>query len=177
MRFLTMAILIVAAIASATAASAQAPRPGGSKPAGGGGNGGGNSALVLGFNPDQIAQIFNGAKFKSQVVENNKVKMVQTQFWPDANDIFSGAFGIYCDDKNQCAGMKTFANFGKVDAATREWLNAWNNTYLFVRARVTKDGDLIFDWDTLLINVSTDDIDLMAKAFKQIVDKSTDFKP
>jgi hypothetical protein len=178
MRLLTGAVLIVAAIAIATAADAQGPRPGGQRPGGGGGGGGGaNSSAVVGFNPDQIAQLFNAAGFKSQVIENNKAKMVQTQFWPDANDIFSGAFGIYCNDKNQCAGMTTFANLGKVDAATAEWLNAWNNKYYFVRTYVTKDGNLIFDWDTLLVNVSPDDIVLMAKVFKQIVDQSSDFKP
>jgi hypothetical protein len=181
MRFLTRAILIVAVVAFATAASAQGPRPGGSpRPGGGGGGGGGNApgATVNGFNPDQIAQLFNAAGFKSQVVENNKSKMVQTLFWPDANDIFSGAFGIYCNDKGQqCGGMTTFANLGKVDAADAAWLNAWNSRYYFVRAYVTKDGNLIFDWDTLLANVSPDDIVLTAKLFKQIVDQSSDFKP
>jgi hypothetical protein len=180
MRFLTRAILIVAAIAFAAAASAQAPRPGGApKPGGGGGGGGGSApgATVVGFNPDQIAQLFNAAGFKSQVVDNNKTKMVQTLFWPDASDIFSGSFGIYCNDKGQCSGMTTFANLGKVDAADAAWLNAWNSRYYFVKAYVTKDGNLIFDWDTLLANVSPDDIVLTAKVFKQIVDQSTDFKP
>jgi Putative bacterial sensory transduction regulator len=183
MRFLTRAILIVAVVAFATAASAQGPRPGGSpRPGGGGGGGGGGGnapgATVNGFNPDQIAQLFNAAGFKSQVVENNKSKMVQTLFWPEANDIFSGAFGIYCNDKGQqCGGMTTFANLGKVDAADAAWLNAWNSRYYFVRAYVTKDGNLIFDWDTLLANVSPDDIVLTAKLFKQIVDQSSDFKP
>ena len=174
MRHFARAVLIVAAVAFAAAASAEGPRPGGSpKPGGGGGGGGGGAAgaTVNGFNPDQIAQLFNAAGFKSQVVENNKIKMVQTAFWPDANDIFSGAFGIYCNDKNQCGGMTTFANLGKVDAANAAWLSAWNNHYYFVRAYVTKDGNLIFDWDTLLINVSPDDIVVTAKLFKQIVDK------
>ena len=103
--------------------------------------------------------------------------MVQTLFWPDANDIFSGAFGIYCNDKGQCGGMTTFANLGKVEAADAAWLNAWNSRYYFVRAYVTKEGNLIFDWDTLLVNVSPDDIVLTAKLFKQIVDQSSDFKP
>jgi hypothetical protein len=178
MRFLTRAILIVAAVTLAAAASAQGPRPGGGpKPGGGGGGGGAPSGTITGFNPDQIAQLFNSAGFKSQVGENNKAKMVQTLFWPDANDIFSGAFGIYCNDKGQCGGMTTFANLGKVEAADAAWLNAWNSRYYFVRAYVTKEGNLIFDWDTLLVNVSPDDIVLTAKLFKQIVDQSSDFKP
>src|ERR1700730_7654047 len=177
MRFLTGAILMVAAIAFAAAASAQGPRPGGGpKPGGGGGTATG--ATVAGFNPDQVAPLFNAAGFKSQVVENNKTKMVQTLFWPDAKDIFSGAFGIYCNDKGQqCGGMTTFANLGKVDAADAAWVNAWNNKYYFVRAYITSDGNLIFDWDTLLVNASPDEIVLMAKLFKQIVDQSSDFKP
>jgi hypothetical protein len=179
MRFLTGAILIVAVIAFAATASAQGPRPGGGpKPGGGGGGGSATGATVTGFNPDQIAQLFNAAGFKSEVVDNNKTKMVQTSFWPDAKDIFSGAFGIACNDKGQqCGGMTTFANLGKVDAADAAWLNAWNNRYYFVRVYVTKDGNLIFDWDTLLANVSPDDIVLTAKLFKQIVDQSSDFKP
>jgi hypothetical protein len=176
MRFLTRAILIVAAVTLAAAASAQGPRPGGG-PKPGGGGGGTPGGTITGFNPDQIAQLFNSAGFKSQVVENNKAKMVQTLFWPDANDIFSGAFGIYCNDKGQCGGMTTFANLGKVEAADAAWLNAWNSRYYFVRAYVTKEGNLIFDWDTLLVNVSPDDIVLTAKLFKQIVDQSSDFKP
>lgn len=177
MRFLTRAILIVAAVTLAAAASAQSPRPGGGPKPGGGGGGGTPGGTIIGFNPDQIAQLFNSAGFKSQVVENNKAKMVQTLFWPDANDIFSGAFGIYCNDKGQCGGMTTFANLGKVEAADAAWLNAWNSRYYFVRAYVTKEGNLIFDWDTLLVNVSPDDIVLTAKLFKQIVDQSSDFKP
>jgi hypothetical protein len=179
MRFLARAILIVAAVAFTATASAQGPRPGGGpKPGGGGGGGSAPGATVNGFNPDQIAQLFNAAGFKSQVVENNKSKMVQTLFWPDANDIFAGSFGIFCNDKGQqCGGMTTFANLGKVDAADAAWLNAWNSRYYFVRAYVTKDGNLIFDWDTLLANVSPDDIVLTAKVFKQIVDQSSDFKP
>jgi Putative bacterial sensory transduction regulator len=177
MRFLTRAILIVAAVTLAAAASAQGPRPGGGPKPGGGGGGGTPGGTITGFNPDQIAQLFNSAGFKSQVVENNKAKMVQTLFWSDANDIFSGAFGIYCNDKGQCGGMTTFANLGKVEAADAAWLNAWNSRYYFVRAYVTKEGNLIFDWDTLLVNVSPDDIVLTAKLFKQIVDQSSDFKP
>jgi Putative bacterial sensory transduction regulator len=177
MRFLTRVILIVAAVTLAAAASAQGPRPGGGPKPGGGGGGGTPGGTITGFNPDQIAQLFNSAGFKSQVVENNKAKMVQTLFWPDANDIFSGAFGIYCNDKGQCGGMTTFANLGKVEAADAAWLNAWNSRYYFVRAYVTKEGNLIFDWDTLLVNVSPDDIVLTAKLFKQIVDQSSDFKP
>jgi hypothetical protein len=177
MRFLTRVILIVAAVTLAAAASAQGPRPGGGPKPGGGGGGGNPGGTITGFNPDQIAQLFNSAGFKSQVVENNKAKMVQTLFWPDANDIFSGAFGIYCNDKGQCGGMTTFANLGKVEAADAAWLNAWNSRYYFVRAYVTKEGNLIFDWDTLLVNVSPDDIVLTAKLFKQIVDQSSDFKP
>jgi hypothetical protein len=178
MRFLKGAILIVAAIAFAAAASAEGPRPGGGpKPGGGGGTGGATGATVTGFNPDQIAQLFNTAGFKSQVVDNNKTKMVQASFW-DANDIFSGAFGIYCNDKGQqCGGMTTFANLGKVGSADAAWVNAWNNKYYFVRAYITSDGNLIFDWDTLLVNASPDEIVLMAKLFKQIVDQSSDFKP
>ena len=176
---LTAAIVIIAAIAFATAVSAQAPRPGGGPKPGGGGGGGGTpaGAAVVGFNPDQIAQLFNTAGFKSQVIENNKNKMVQTTFWGDSSDIFSGAFGIYCNDKGQCAGMTVFANLGKVDAVDAAWVNAWNNRYFFVRAYLNKDGNLIFDWDALLMNVSTDDVVLTAKIFKQIVDQSTDFKP
>ena len=56
-------------------------------------------------------------------------------------------------------------------------MNAWNNKYYFVRAYVTSDGNLIFDWDMLLVSASPDEIVLMAKLFKQIVDQSSDFKP
>ena len=61
--------------------------------------------------------------------------------------------------------MTTFANLGKVEPADAAWLNAWNSRYYFVRAYVTKEGNLIFDWDTLLVNVSPDDIVLTAKLF------------
>ena len=123
MRFLRGAILILAAIAFAGPATAEGPRPGGGpKPGAGTGSGSATGATVTGFNPDQIAQLFNTAGFKSQVVDNNKTKMVQASFW-DANDIFSGAFGIYCNDKGQqCGGMTTFANLGKVDAANAAWV-------------------------------------------------------
>jgi hypothetical protein len=105
MRFLTRAILIVAAVTLAAAASAQGPRPGGGpKPGGGGGGGATPGGTITGFNPDQIAQLFNSAGFKSQVVENNKAKMVQTLFWPDANDILVEPLGYTATTKANVAG-------------------------------------------------------------------------
>jgi putative sensory transduction regulator len=174
MRFFTRAILIVATIALATAANAIGP--GGKGGGGTAGGGGGNSGLILGFNPDQIAQLISAAGFNAQVVMNGKTKMVKADFgFGDGN--FSGAFGIDCNDKGQCAGMEMFVNSGKNEAATPEWINAFNNGYYFVKVIKDKDGNLIFEWDTLLINVSPDDIELMAKLFPQIVNASSDFKP
>jgi hypothetical protein len=185
MRWSVNTLVIVAAIAfAAVSASAQGPRPGGgprggdSGGGGGGGGGSGNSnGLVIGFNADQIAQIHNAAGFKSEVVNNNGIKMVRTLFWPDAPDIFAGAYGTSCGDKGQCAGMSTFANLGKVESATPAWVAAWNTKLYYVRSYVTKEGNLIFDWDILLVGVSPDDVVLTTKLFKQIVDSSTDFKP
>ena len=179
MRFATRAILVVAAVILATAAGAQAPRPGGGPRTGGGNEGGGGGGapggLIAQFDPDQIAQAITAAGFPSKVVLNNKVRMVQTGFWGD--EIFSGAYGVYCNDKGACGGLKMFANTGKSSVGA-DWINAWNNRYFFVRTYQTDKGDLVFFWDVLLVGgVSPNNIAATATVFKSIVDQSTDFKP
>ena len=91
--------------------------------------------------------------------------------------IFSGAFGLDCDNKNNCYAMRVFANIGKDPSANAAWMTSWNNKMPFVRVYNDKDGNLIFAWDTLLTGVSPDDVVVTAKIFKQLVDLSSDFKP
>ncbi len=177
MRFTTKAITIIAALVFAGTDNST-PRQGGGGGGGGGGGspgGGAPAGLITEFNPEQIAQAITAAGFPSKVITNNKSVVVLTAFWGD--DVFSGTYGIFCNDKGHCGGAKMFANTGKssVDAA---WVNAWNNKYFFVRATQSEKGDLIFYWDLLLAGgVAPENVAVAATVFKNIVDSSTDFKP
>jgi hypothetical protein len=70
-----------------------------------------------------------------------------------------------------------FANLGKESSVNQDWINAWNDRMLYVRATNHKDA-LIFTWQVaLLTGVTPDYIKYAASGFKYLVDQSTDFKP
>jgi hypothetical protein len=170
----TKAILIMAALVFATSASAQ-PRPGGPRP--GPGPAGGQGGMIVEFRAEQIAQLFSEAGFPSKVAEDNqKVHFVLTQFWPDT---VSGAQRAYCSQKdpNICHAFKLFALL-KDTGVDQTWVNAWNSKYYFVRASLSSDGFLWFDWDVLLRpGVTPEYVKMSATVFKSLVDASSDFKP
>jgi hypothetical protein len=176
MRWSIKAFLTVVAILCSVSAHAQPPRPGGG---GGGGTpspgGGTPGALLTKVTVEQMAQLFNAAGFKSQVVENNGVKMVQTVFWTP--DIFGGAIPFGCEkDNSGCGGMQIFVNFGKAPV-DQKWVDAWNDRWLYVHAS-RSSGNLVFTWDIgFLTGVSPEYVQAAIKLFKAIVDQSTDFKP
>jgi Putative bacterial sensory transduction regulator len=169
----TRVLLAAIAILCSVSANAQ-PRPGG-----GGGSPGPRGAPAGGMltkvTVEQMAQLFKAAGFKSQVVENNGTKMVQTVFW--TSDIFGGAIPLGCEkDNSGCHGMKVFANLGKA-TVDQNWVDAWNDYYFYVRAS-RSSGNLIFTWDVaFLTGVSPEYVQTAIQWFKQIVDQSTDFKP
>ena len=184
MRSLTRAMVLMVALIFAGAAAAQ-PRPGG----GGGGGGGGPAApsapggLIHQFNAEQIAQIFNAAGFPSQVADdkiNDKktIRIVVTHFWGNDNT-FGGAFPEACsqDNPNVCQAMQIFVNLGKTGVDSK-WVNAYNATYLYVRAYQYDDGSLVFVFDFPLVpGVTPDFIKTAVTVFKAAVDASADFKP
>ncbi len=181
MRLTTKAILVMASLVIAVAAGAQ-PRPGGGKPPGGGppGGGGGGGAptgTIIKIQADQIAQLFNDAGFRSKVIDNNNTHMVQTEFWSD--QVFSGAIPQACEkDGSGCHGYKLFANLGTDSGVDQAWVDAWNSSWLYVRAVKLKNGALIFYWDVaLLTGITPDYVKGSAVLFKAIVDASSDFKP
>jgi hypothetical protein len=182
MRIVTKTVLALLVLVLAVAADAQ-PRPGGGRgPAGGGGGGGGGGGnasgggLIVKVQAEQLAQLMKEAGFPSKVVDNNG-KMVQSTFWSD--QIFSGIIPQACEkDGSGCHSFKLFANFGKENGIDQAWIDAWNNTYFYVRTYKLKDGQLIFEWNVALLNgVTPDYIKLAAAFFKSTVDESTDFKP
>lgn len=170
----TRAIMLLAAFAFAVAADAQ-PRPGG----GSGGGGGGSPAegLIQKIQPEQLAQIISGAGFPSQVTDLGDQRIVRTQFWP--GEIVSGAWPFSCEkDGSGCHGYGLFANFGGNTGIGQDWIDSWNNYRLYVHARKDQNGDLVFQWDVLLLGgLSTDSIAASAQLFKNWVDDSTDYKP
>ena len=176
MRWSTKALLTVVAILGSVSANAQ-PRPGG----GGGGGGapapGGapSGGMLTKVTAEQMAQLFNAAGFKSQVITNNNTKMVQAVFWTP--DIFGGAIPQACEkDNSGCHAMKIFANLGKA-TVDQKWVDAWNENWLYVRAS-RSSGNLIFMWDVaFLTGVSPEYAQTAIQLFKAIVDQSTDFKP
>lgn len=174
MRLTTKAILTVVALVFALSANAQ-PRPGGGGSAPSGGPSGAPSGLITKITLEQLAKLFSAAGFQSKVVDNGG-KMVQTVFW--SPDIYGGALGESCEkDGSGCHAFKIFVNFGK-STVDQKWVDAWNNSWLYVHASVANNGSLIFDWDVgLLTGVTPEYIETAVKLFKQIVDQSTDFKP
>jgi len=177
MRLVMKAVLVAAALVMAVSANAQ-PRPGGGGgpgPGPGPGGGGAPSGLIIKLTVPQMAQLITAVGFQSKVIENNKFEMVQTIFW--SQDVFSGAIPEICEkDGSGCHAMKVFANLGKT-GVTQKWVDAWNNSWLYVRASFSNDGSLIFAWDVgFFSGVSPDYIASVVKTFKAIVDQSTDFK-
>jgi Putative bacterial sensory transduction regulator len=178
MGIVARAILVVAALAIVAAAYAQ-PRPGGRGPSGGGGGGGGGGApggLIVKIQAQNLAQLMNDAGFASKLIDNSG-PVVLVAFWND--QIFSGAIPQACEkDGSGCHSFKLFANLGKDTGVDQAWINAWNNSYYYVRAFKLQDGQLIFEWNVaLLTGVTADYIKLAAIAFKSAVDESTNFKP
>jgi hypothetical protein len=175
MRLITGSIVIAVAIAFAVTASAQPPRPGGRKPKGEGDQA--PQGMIVKIQPEQIAKLFTDAGFNSKVVEmKDKSRLVQTEFW--SGDVWSGAIPLVCEkDGSGCHGMMLFANLGKESSVNQDWINAWNDRMLYVRATNHKDA-LIFTWQVaLLTGVTPDYIKYAASGFKYLVDQSTDFKP
>ena len=103
---LTAIAILCSAILCSVSATAQ-PRPGG-----GGGGGGAPprgapaGGMLTKVTVEQMAQLFNAAGFKSQVIDNGGTKMVQTIFWTE--DIFGGALPEACEkDNSGCGAMKS----------------------------------------------------------------------
>jgi len=173
---LTAIAILCSGILCSVSATAQ-PRPGG----GGGGGGGAPprgapaGGMLTKVTVEQMAQLFNAAGFKSQVIDNGGIKMVQTIFWTE--DIFGGALPEACEkDNSGCGAMKIFANLGKA-TVNQKWIDGWNDTWLYVRAS-RSSGNLVFTWDVaFLTGVSPEYVQTAIQLFKAIVDQSTDFKP
>jgi hypothetical protein len=178
MRLLKLSLLSAILIVFSMTANAQ-PRPGG----GGGGNnpapaGGGAPAggLLTKITVEQMAQLFNAAGYKAQVITNNGSKMVQAVFWTP--DIFGGALPATCEkDNSSCGAIRIFVNLGK-SPVDQKWIEAWNDAWLYVHASRSSSGDLIFGWDVpLLTGVTAEYLQQAIKLFKVVVDQSTEFKP
>jgi hypothetical protein len=181
MRFTTKAILVVASLVLAATASAQ-PRPGGGAPKAPGGGapapgGGAPGGLIVKIQAEQIAQLFNEAGFRSKVIDNNKIHMVQTEFWSD--QVFSGAIPGGCEkDGSGCHWMQLFANLGTDSGVDQAWMDAWNGRWYGVRVHKLDNGAVVFYFDVpMLSGVTPDYIKAAGAVFKAIVDASTDFKP
>ena len=117
----------------------------------------------------------NDAGFASKLIDNNG-PVVLVAFWND--QIFSGAIPQACEkDGSGCHSFKLFANLGKDTGVDQAWINAWNNSYYYVRAFKLQDGQLIFEWNVaLLTGVTPDYIKLAAIAFKSAVDEFDQFQ-
>ena len=99
--------------------------------------------------------------------------MVLVAFWND--QIFSGAIPQACEkDGSGCHSFKLFANLGKDTGVDQAWINAWNNSYYYVRAFKLQDGQLIFEWNVALLTGVTPDYIKLAAIAVQVCRRQVD---
>jgi Putative bacterial sensory transduction regulator len=176
MRLLSKVVLVIASLGCATAAVAQPRIPGGNiggqapAPSGGG--------LLIKLTPEQVVGLLNEAGFHSEVRRDSvDAKVVVAAFW--GQEPYSGVIMDHCEkDGSGCHNLFFFANYGKDQPVDANWINAWNNSKIGVKALKLDDGTLLFEYDlSLLTGVTADYVKEFAKFFKLVVDTATQFKP
>jgi Putative bacterial sensory transduction regulator len=175
MRLLSKVVLVIASLVCATAVVAQPRIPGAN--IGGQAPASSSGGLLVKLTAEQVVGLLNEAGFHSEVRQDKDSKFVVAAFW--GQDLYSGVIVEHCEkDGSGCHTLEFFANFGKDQPVDANWINAWNNSKIGVKASKLGDGTLLFDYDLpLLTGVTADYVKELAKFFKLVVDTATQFKP